>query len=89
MKASIIGWWEYPPRFHGLCVVTFSFTHKYPSSSATTQYLVESTSFMKLAMELTIADINFVHVLQESDYSSIFQVTVQDKLYVLKVVRCS
>ncbi|KAJ9325420.1 hypothetical protein DTO027B5_4981 [Paecilomyces variotii] len=36
-------------------------------------------------MELTIADINFVYVLQESDYSSIFQVTVQDKLYVLKV----
>ncbi|KAJ9246535.1 hypothetical protein DTO271D3_8147 [Paecilomyces variotii] len=36
-------------------------------------------------MELTIADITFIQVLKESDSSTIFQVTVQGKLCVLKV----
>ncbi|KAJ9213367.1 hypothetical protein DTO166G4_4993 [Paecilomyces variotii] len=36
-------------------------------------------------MELTIADITFIQVLKESDSSTIFQVTVQGKLRVLKV----
>lgn len=40
----------------------------------------------QLAMELTIADITFIQVLKESDSSTIFQVTVQGKLCVLKVV---
>lgn len=37
-------------------------------------------------MEFTISDITFLHILQESDYSSVFLVTLQGKLYVLKVV---
>lgn len=39
-------------------------------------------------MRLAIADVAFNQVLQGSDSSSVFQVTAEGKLHVLKVVCC-